>query len=71
MIENIIKEMYNIYQEYKNSSLGYKDFCDLYVQLLIQDKPQNQHENYFRYWETLKKYGDNMFCVRRDEDDKT
>lgn len=54
----LIREIYLTYLEYKqpNTSQDYKDFCDLYVQLLIQEQPQNQHDNFYKYWETLKNY---------------
>jgi hypothetical protein len=54
----LIREIYLTYLEYKqpNVSLEYKSFCEDYVSLIISEQPQNEHENYYKYWDTLKNY---------------
>ena len=55
MNNKLIKEIYETYQEWKGSAEQYRHFLDTYVEMIIHEKPQNQHENYYTYWESLKK----------------
>ena len=55
MNNKLISEIYETYQEWKGSAEEYRHFLDDYVDMLICEKPQNQHQNYFSYWESLKK----------------
>lgn len=54
----LIREIFLTYLEYKhpNTSEEYKQFCEDYVGLIISEQPQSHHENYFKYWDTLKNY---------------
>lgn len=54
MNNKLVREIYETFQEWKGSPKEYRHHLENYVDMIISEKPQNQHNNYYSYWEGLK-----------------
>jgi len=55
MKQPIIKQIYEVYERWLDGNKIDKDFYEMYIGLVLENTPREQHKGFYIYWESLKK----------------